>query len=198
MTADEIKRLLQLEAHPCEGGYFRQTWKSDVEIPRAALPSRYSRARAAGTSIYYLLEPSTFSEMHRLISDEVFHFYHGDPIEMLQLWPDGSSRAVRLGGDLASGVLPQVVVPKGVWQGSRLAPGGSVALIGCSVSPGFDYADYETGKLGRIWSETIRHRPRGSSYLTRGIRAGGVRGRSCGGTRRIRRREFLRSLPSGD
>ena len=78
MTADEIKRLLQLEAHPCEGGYFRQTWKSEEEIPQTALPSRYSSARAAGTAIYYLLEPSTFSEMHRLISDEVFHFYYGD------------------------------------------------------------------------------------------------------------------------
>ena len=145
MTAEEIKRLLQLEAHPCEGGYFRQTWKSEEEIPQAALPLRYSSARAAGTAIYYLLDPSTFSEMHRLISDEVFHFYYGDAVEMLQLWPDGSSRVVRLGGDLASGTLPQSVVPKGVWQGSRLVPGGSVALIGCTVSPGFDYADYETG-----------------------------------------------------
>jgi uncharacterized protein len=145
MTAEEIRRLLQLEAHPCEGGYFRQTWKSEEEVPLTALPSRYSSARAAGTAIYYLLEPSTFSEMHRLISDEVFHFYYGDPVEMLQLWPDGSSRVVRLGNDLASGLLPQLVVPKGIWQGSRLVPGGSVALIGCTVSPGFDYADYETG-----------------------------------------------------
>jgi uncharacterized protein len=145
MTAEEIKQLLGLEAHPCEGGYFRQTWKSEEEIPLKALPSRYSGPRAAGTAIYYLLEPSTFSEMHRLISDEVFHFYYGDPVEMLQLWPDGSSRVVRLGSDIAAGVLPQLVVPKGVWQGSRLVPGGSVALIGCSVSPGFDYADYETG-----------------------------------------------------
>ena len=146
MTADEIKQLLHLEAHPREGGYFRQTWKSAEEISTAAMPSRYSGARAAGTAIYYLLEPSTFSEMHRLISDEVFHFYYGDPVEMLQLWPDGCSRVVRLGNDLRSGMLPQLVVPQGVWQGSRLAPGGNVALLGCTVSPGFDYADYETGR----------------------------------------------------
>ncbi len=150
MTAEEIKQLLQLEAHPCEGGYFRQTWKSEEEIPLTALPSRYRSAHAAGTAIYYLLEPSTFSEMHRLSSDEIFHFYYGDPIEMLQLWPDGSSRVVRLGSDLANGVLPQLVVPKGVWQGSRLVPGGSVALIGCTVSPGFDYADYETGARAEL------------------------------------------------
>ena len=152
---------MQLEAHPCEGGYFRQTWKSDEEIPLTALPSRYSSARAAGTAIYYLLEPSTFSEMHRLISDEVFHFYYGDPIEMLQLWPDGSSRVVRLGSDLASGTLPQLVVPKGVWQGSRLVPGGKVALIGCSVSPGFDYADYETGKR----SDLVREYPAAAELI---------------------------------
>ena len=81
MTAEEIKQLLGLEAHPREGGYFRQTWKSEEEIPLKALPSRYSGPRAAGTAIYYLLEPSTFSEMHRLISDEVFHFYYGDPVD---------------------------------------------------------------------------------------------------------------------
>src|SRR5271170_6506790 len=146
MTAEEIKRLLRLEAHPREGGNFRQTWKSEEEIPLGALPSRYSGARAAGTAIYYLLEPSTFSEMHRLISDEVFHFYLGDPVAMLQLWPDGESRVVILGSDLAAGMLPQLVVPKNVWQGTRLVPGGSVALLGCTVSPGFDFADYETSK----------------------------------------------------
>jgi hypothetical protein len=161
MTAEEIKQLLNLEAHPREGGYFRQTWKSEEEIPLAALPSRYSATRAAGTVIYYLLEPSTFSEMHRLISDEVFHFYVGDPVEMLQLWPDGSSRVVRLGSDLASGMLPQLVVPKGVWQGSRLAPGGQVALLGCSVSPGFDYADYETGRR----SELMREYPESAALI---------------------------------
>jgi predicted cupin superfamily sugar epimerase len=150
MTAEEIKRRLGLEAHPCEGGYFRQTWKSGEEIPLTVLPSRYGSARAAGTAIYYLLEPSTFSEMHRLISDEVFHFYLGDPVEMLQLWPDGSSRVVLLGSDLEAGMLPQLVVPKGVWQGSRLVPGGEVALLGCTVSPGFDYADYETGKRAEL------------------------------------------------
>jgi predicted cupin superfamily sugar epimerase len=150
MTAEEIKHRLGLEQHPCEGGYFVQTWKAQEEIPQAALPARYSGARAAGTAIYYLLEPSTFSEMHRLVSDEVFHFYLGDPVEMLQLWPDGSDRVVVLGDNLAAGMLPQVVVPKDVWQGSRLRPGGQLALLGCTVSPGFDYADYETGKRAEL------------------------------------------------
>jgi uncharacterized protein len=153
MTAEEIKRRLGLEPHPREGGYFVQTWKSEEEIPSIALPSRYSGPRAAGTAIYYLLEPSTFSEMHRLISDEVFHFYLGDPVEMLQLWPDGTSRVAVLGTDLAAGMVPQLVVPKGVWQGSRLMRGGEVALLGCTVSPGFDYDDYETGARGDLVKE---------------------------------------------
>jgi predicted cupin superfamily sugar epimerase len=150
MTAEEIKQRLGLEAHPREGGYFVQTWKSEEQIPLSALPGRYTGTRAAGTAIYYLLEPTTFSEMHRLISDEVFHFYLGDPVEMLQLWPDGSSKVVTLGSDLAAGMLPQLVVPQGVWQGSRLAAGGKVGLLGCTVSPGFDYADYETGTRAEL------------------------------------------------
>ncbi|HTV04036.1 MAG TPA: cupin domain-containing protein [Acidobacteriaceae bacterium] len=145
MTADEIKRLLKLEAHPCEGGWFIQTWRAEETIPREALPARYPAARSVGTCIFYLLEPDTFSEMHRLASDEIFHFYLGDPVEMLQLAPDGSARTVVLGSDLAAGQNPQLIVPRDVWQGSRLLPGGELALLGCTVSPGFDYADYETG-----------------------------------------------------
>jgi uncharacterized protein len=146
MTADEIKKLLGLVPHPCEGGWFVQTWRSEEVIPRSVLPDRYPSDRHAGTCIYYLLEPDTFSEMHRLASDEIFHFYYGDPVEMLQIAPDGSAKRVVLGGDLAAGQHMQLIVHRDVWQGSRLVAGGSVALLGCSVSPGFDYADYETGK----------------------------------------------------
>ena len=82
MTADEVKKLLRLEPHPCEGGWFIQTWRADETIPKSALPARYPEDRAAGTAIYYLLEPHTFSELHRLASDEIFHFYLGDPVEI--------------------------------------------------------------------------------------------------------------------
>ncbi len=155
MTADELKTHLNLAPHPREGGYFVQTWKSEEMIPRSALDPRYSGPRAAGTAIYYLLEPGTFSEMHRLASDEVFHFYLGDPVEMLQLWPDRSSRRVMLGHDLAAGMNVQTVVPENIWQGSRLVSGGRFALLGCTVSPGFDYEDYEAGG----GEELIRHWP---------------------------------------
>lgn len=157
MSAAELKKMLQLEPHPREGGWFRQTWKAEETIPLTALPSeRYSGPRAAGTAIYYLLEPGSFSEMHKLASDEVFHFYLGDAVEMLQLGQDGSGKRVMLGQDVAGGQLLQTVVPQGVWQGTRLIGGGQVALLGCTVSPGFDYADYISGKreeLVRGWPE---------------------------------------------
>lgn len=157
LSAVELKRLLGLERHPREGGWFRQTWKAEETIPLQALPAgRYSGPRSAGTAIYYLLEPGNFSEMHKLASDEVFHFYLGDPVEMLQLWPDGTGKRVVLGQEIAHGQMLQTVVPQGVWQGTRLIGSGKVALLGCTVSPGFDYADYASGKreaLARDWPE---------------------------------------------
>lgn len=144
MTASEIKTLLQLEPHPCEGGWFRQTYVSNL---RYAAPQG---ERTAATAIYYLLEDGAFSEMHVLASDEVFHFYLGDAVEMLQLWPSGESKVVRLGRDLAAGQHVQVVVPAGVWQGTRLIGDGKVALLGCTVSPGFDYADYRGGSYAEL------------------------------------------------
>ena len=150
MTAEELKALLHLEPHPREGGSFVQTWRSEEQIPQAALPSRYSGARAAGTAIYYLLEPDTFSELHRLASDEIFHFYLGDPVEMLQLLPDGHSVLQTLGPDLLVGQKVQVVVPAGVWQGTRLIGDGQVALLGCTVTPGFNYADYRNASAEKL------------------------------------------------
>lgn len=136
MTAGEMKKLLQLSPHPIEGGSYRRTYTSaaTLTLPRGQ--------RAAGTAIYYLLEQGTFSEMHVLSSDEIFHFYLGDPVEMLQLYPDGHSVVLTLGHDLQVGQQVQVVVPAGVWQGTRLIGTGQVALMGCTVTPGFDFADY--------------------------------------------------------
>jgi uncharacterized protein len=143
MTAEELIRRLNLEPHPKEGGWFRETYRSDESA--TGLASRYPGSRSVGTCIYYLLTPTTVSALHRLRSDEIFHFYLGDPVRMLQLWPNGEVRTVTIGNDFTRGQSPQVLAPRGVWQGSRLEPGGAFALLGCSVAPGFDYADYEHG-----------------------------------------------------
>jgi uncharacterized protein len=150
MTADEIKVMLNLAQHPVEGGYFRRTYTSAaaVELPRGVRPQ--------STAIYYLLESGTFSEMHVLDSDELFHFYLGDPVEMLQLHPDGSSAVFTLGSNLTAGHHVQLLVPSGVWQGMRLVEDGKVALLGCTVTPGFDYADYHNASRAELiakWPE---------------------------------------------
>lgn len=106
----------------------------------------YPGARFMGTAIFYLLTPDTFSAMHKLPGDELFHFYLGDPVEMLQLKPDGTSATITLGHDIATGMRLQHCVPGGWWQGSRLTRGGEFALLGTTMSPGFDYADYVTGQ----------------------------------------------------
>ena len=144
MTSDEIKRLLQLRPHPVEGGQYRRTYASSIaiEAPQGCRP--------ASTAIYYLLEPGAFSEVHMLASDEVFHFYLGDPVEMLQLYPDGTSAVFVLGPDLKAGQHVQLVVPAGVWQGTRLLGKGKVSLLGCTVTPGFDFADYRSGTSAEL------------------------------------------------
>ncbi len=150
LTADQIIALLNLKPHPKEGGYFTETYRSSETIPEKTLPSRYEGMRPFGTAIYYLLTPETFSAMHRLKSDEIFHFYLGDPVEMLQLWPDGTSRILLLGSDLLNGMQPQIAVPRGVWQGARLLKNGRLALLGTTVSPGFKFADYESGRRDEL------------------------------------------------
>lgn len=144
MTAEEVRQLLQLEPLPLEGGFFRETYRSRWQVSAEYLPDGFRGSRSVGTAIYYMITEEAFSALHRLPGSEVFHFYAGDPAIMLQLLPDGTSRTVTLGPDLLGGQQPQVIVRGHVWQGCRLAPGGKWALMGTTMSPGFDRADYET------------------------------------------------------
>jgi len=152
MTAEDVIELLRLQSHPVEGGYFRETYRSGETLPAIVLP-RQRGDRSISTAIYYLLTPNTVSALHRLPGDEVFHFYLGDPVRMLQLWPDGSTQTLTLGTDLKSGQVPQLVVPGGVWQGSVLVDGGKFALLGATMAPGFDYADYTSGNRRELTSK---------------------------------------------
>lgn len=151
MTVEDVKKILGLQPHPVEGGWFVRTYQADETIEASTFgDGRYSGSRRTGSAIYYLLETGTFSEMHRLKSDEIYHFYMGDAVELLLLEESGGGTVVTIGNDLAAGQRPQVLVKRGVWQGSRLAAGGSWALLGCSLSPGFEFEDYEGGERRQL------------------------------------------------
>jgi predicted cupin superfamily sugar epimerase len=149
ITVEELITLLNLTPPP-EGGYYRESYRSGKTIPNNALPRRYKGDRAYSTAIYYLLTPDTFSSLHRLGTDEVYHFYLGDPVEMLQLLPEGRGKVIRLGDEIKNGMHLQVAVPRGTWQGSRLIPDGKCALLGTTVAPGFEFADFEIGRRNEL------------------------------------------------
>ncbi|HSS99749.1 MAG TPA: cupin domain-containing protein [Terriglobales bacterium] len=153
LTADEIRKRLKLLPHPAEGGYFAETYRSEHLLAPAALPEGYPGARSVSTAIYYLLTPDSFSAMHRLRGDEIFHFYLGDPLELLQIGANGAGEVVILGQDIISGMKLQHLVPGGAWQGSRLRAGGKYALLGTTVAPGFDYQDFEIGQREELVAE---------------------------------------------
>jgi hypothetical protein len=155
MTPDELIRLFRLEPLPVEGGYFRQTYVSDERIASAALPPRYGEAKPFGSAIYFLLtpEPDCFSALHLLPTDEIYHFYLGDPVEMLLLHPGGRSDRIVLGHDVLHGQQVQVTAPRGVWQGSRLRPGGALALMGTTMAPAYTPADLTIGKRDELLTQ---------------------------------------------
>ncbi|MCK4518565.1 MAG: cupin domain-containing protein [Candidatus Omnitrophica bacterium] len=159
MRVDDIIRILNLEKHPREGGYYAETYRSRQNIMNEK-GRRDNRSLA--TAIYYLLTPDFYSEMHRLESDEIFHFYLGDPVEMLQLFPRGGGKIIKIGNDVTQGFLPQVLIPKNVWQGCRVIHGGRFALLGTTMSPGFDYSEYESG----IKKELIKKYPEFEDIIT--------------------------------
>ncbi|MFJ9588884.1 cupin domain-containing protein [Streptomyces acidicola] len=142
MTPEDLVAHYGLEPIPREGGRFRRTW---------AGPER-SDGRPEGSAIVALLtaEPGDFSALHRLPSDEVWHFYLGDPLELLLLAPDGSARTVLLGPDVLGGQWVQYTVPAGTWMGARVLAGGAWSLFGCTMAPGFTYEGYEHGDVAEL------------------------------------------------
>jgi predicted cupin superfamily sugar epimerase len=142
LTAKQIQELLKLQPLQPEGGHFAETYRTSLS-----------------SAIYYMLTPETFSAMHRLPGDEVYHFYLGDPVEMLLLKPDGTAEAVLLGQNIPAGMRVQHAVLGGTWQGSRLAPGGKFALMGTTMAPGFDPKGYEPGKRDALSAQYPAYAP---------------------------------------
>jgi predicted cupin superfamily sugar epimerase len=151
-TADEIRNLLALEAHPtC--GFVRESFRSPTRIPAAALPSGYDGDRAQGSVLYFLVTPDAHMALHRIRPDQMYHHYLGDPLEVLLLHPDATGEVVVVGPDLQGGHRPQLFIPGQTWHVSRLLEGGKYALLATTEWPGVEPADVEEADPERLTAE---------------------------------------------
>jgi uncharacterized protein len=141
-TANDWMNHLGLSPHP-EGGYFCQSYKSDLSIPRNGLPASFQGDRSASTAIYFLLKGNDFSAFHRLASDEMWHFYAGSSLTVFVIDPEGNEFELSVGNRPEAGEVFQAVVKAGCWFASRVEDGNGFALVGCTVAPGFEFADFE-------------------------------------------------------
>jgi predicted cupin superfamily sugar epimerase len=155
-TADYWINRLQLTTH-IEGGAFREIYRSAVVASRSALPVSFKGDRAFCTSIYFLLQQHQFSAFHKINSDEIWHFYHGDALIVYEISQQGELIEHRLGNDPDKGESFQCVIMAGNWFAARLAPGGDHALVGCTVSPGFDFADFELASRQELTGAFPQH-----------------------------------------
>lgn len=155
LTSEELISNLQLVRHP-EGGWFRESYRSGDSVSGGALPERFVGSRAFSTAIYFLLEAGDISALHRIKSDEIWHFYAGSPLVIHAIHPDGRYQPQRLGGNAAAGELYQTVVPHGCWFGAESE--GPFTLVGCTVSPGFDFADFEMADRQVLSAHYPQHR----------------------------------------
>jgi len=154
-SADYWIETLALAHHP-EGGWFRESYRSSEQIPADALPERFHGPRSFCTAIYFLLERGDFSALHRIKSDEIWHFYEGAPLTVHVITPGGERYDILLGRDAACGHNLQAVVPAGCWFGAETR--GAFSLVGCTVAPGFDFSDFEMGERARLTELFPQHR----------------------------------------
>ncbi len=152
-----IVKRLDLKPHP-EGGFYRETYRSAGKFGD----------KNHSTAIYFLLTPGNFSALHRIRSDEAWHFYSGGSITIVEITPKGDVKRTVIGNDFEKGEVPQYVVPAGNWFGSYLNEGGEYALVGCTVSPGFEFTDFEMGKR----AELLEKYPRASEEIVQLTRVG--------------------------
>lgn len=149
-------QLLQLEPHP-EGGFYKRTYESELQLKPSALPNSFTGDRFASTAIYFLLGGKDFSAFHRIKSDELWHFYDGGGLHIYVINPNGEAEVLKLGNDLKNGYSFQLVVKAGCWFASKPANENSFSLVGCTVAPGFDFADFEMAKRDELLKEYPQH-----------------------------------------
>ncbi len=155
--ADYWIEKLGLAKHP-EGGYYRGIYRSGEIIPHNALPARYSGERSFSTSIYFLLRGNETSRLHRLKSDELWHFYAGSPLNIHVIDPGGKHFTTKLGSDFEEGQVFQYTIEKGCWFGAIVNDPSSYSLLGCTVAPGFDFDDFELGQREQLIRQYPEHK----------------------------------------
>ena len=155
-TTSDLIEQLELVRHP-EGGWYRETYRSTEMILAENLPERFRGDRSFCTSIYFLLGKNDISALHRIKSDEIWHFYAGTTLTVHLITALGEYRAIKLGTDLASGETYQAVVSAGCWFGAEVTGEGDYSLVGCTVAPGFDFADFEMGKMESLLKQFPEH-----------------------------------------
>ena len=138
MTAQEYVSKLEMLPHP-EGGFYKECFRSNLSTH---FPN-FEGERSISTSIYFLLVKGQTSALHRIKSDEIWYFHDGQTLEIIELDEQGNEQITLLGKNLMNGEVLQHVVPAGIWFGARLAPNSEFCLVGCQVSPGFDFRDFE-------------------------------------------------------
>lgn len=141
-TAADVIRLLDLAPLPVEGGYYRETYTGELQLPANLLGPEIGSNRSVSSVIYYLLTVDSKSRLHRLVTDEMWHFYLGDPVHLFVFRSDDDYTKIELGQNIAQGQSVQAVVPARSWFGARLRPGGEWALMACSLAPAFSEEDF--------------------------------------------------------
>lgn len=155
LTAETFIKELQLQPHP-EGGFYRSTFQSDISVHHEQVSTK-DHNRKLYTSIYFLLRSEDISHLHRLKSDEIWYFHAGSPLTVHIIYPNGTYEGVKLGLNVEKGERPQVIVPKGCIFGSSVEEANTFSLVGCMVSPGFDFADFELFTQQQLLSEYPQH-----------------------------------------
>jgi uncharacterized protein len=156
-TVDVLISSLGLSRHP-EGGWYRESYRCAEFVAGSDLPERFAGPRPFSTAIYFLLEKGEISALHRIKSDEIWHFYAGAPLVLHILTPQGEHLELKLGPDFAAGESYQAVVAAGCWFGAEVSGVGGYSLVGCTVAPGFDFADFQMGKRAYLQQEYPRHK----------------------------------------
>jgi len=148
-SAQDMISYYGLLPHP-EGGFYKETYRSAESINKSGLPERFGGDRNFSTAIYFLLEQGNFSAFHKIKSDECWHFYAGDTLEIYVIHPSGEMQLIKLGKNISNGETFQAVVPAGCWFASIPSNKTAYAFVGCTVAPGFDFADFELAKANEL------------------------------------------------